>query len=361
MVLDENGTVKEALMYQPYGTVSDVQGISVAGTDPLRQKFTTKEFDEEGDENGAPGIDAYHFGFRVYDPDIGVWMSTDPKDQLFNSYGYSTNPLITVDPDGRSIIGAVVLGLIGAYGMGALANGSLNPGQWEWDDAETWSSVIGGASIGASLGNSIENGIINAYYNAHGSVHTAYGARAVLSARGGAAGIRNWHDAFWNRKFDRIVRYVNSKNVPIYRMDYVQQLALDFTIGADVELFHIALDWGLYIRVDDLLESGLYHSASEGYGGGLGASVGIGFNPYHIEMSSITADVNAPFVSPNVTYINGKIFPGAYFGLDVIPIPIPKGGLVSSSTVQRQTIKMGLEWFRKGLNEWLWKDFRISY
>jgi hypothetical protein len=41
MVLDEDGTVKEALMYQPYGTVSDVQGITTPGNDPLRQKFTT--------------------------------------------------------------------------------------------------------------------------------------------------------------------------------------------------------------------------------------------------------------------------------------------------------------------------------
>ena len=68
MVLDENGTVKEALMYQPYGTVSDVQGISAPRTDPLRQKFTTKEFDEEWDENGAPGIKAYYCGSRFYDP-----------------------------------------------------------------------------------------------------------------------------------------------------------------------------------------------------------------------------------------------------------------------------------------------------
>ena len=59
MVLDEDGTVKEALMYQPYGAVSDVQGISGSRTDPLRQKFTTKEFDEEGDENGAPGLDCF--------------------------------------------------------------------------------------------------------------------------------------------------------------------------------------------------------------------------------------------------------------------------------------------------------------
>jgi RHS repeat-associated protein len=48
MVLAEDGTVKEALMYQPYGTVSNVESIGATSTDPLRQKFTTKELDEEG-------------------------------------------------------------------------------------------------------------------------------------------------------------------------------------------------------------------------------------------------------------------------------------------------------------------------
>ncbi|MBN1187010.1 MAG: RHS repeat-associated core domain-containing protein, partial [Bacteroidales bacterium] len=101
MVLNENGEVKEALMYQPYGTVSDVQGISGSRTDPLRQKFTTKEFDEEGDENGAPGIDAYHFGFRVYDPEIGIFLSPDPEMEFFNLYSYTDgNPINRIDPFG---------------------------------------------------------------------------------------------------------------------------------------------------------------------------------------------------------------------------------------------------------------------
>ncbi|HEX2958886.1 MAG TPA: RHS repeat-associated core domain-containing protein [Chitinispirillaceae bacterium] len=101
MVLAQNGTVKEALMYQPYGTVSDVQAISASRADPLREKFTTKEFDEDGTENGAPGIKAYHFGFRVYDPDIGVWMSTDPANQYWNTYSYcGSDPINFVDQDG---------------------------------------------------------------------------------------------------------------------------------------------------------------------------------------------------------------------------------------------------------------------
>jgi RHS repeat-associated protein len=119
MVLAENGQVKEALMYQPYGTVSDVAAMGATATDPLRQKFTTKEFDEEGDANFAPGIKAYHFGFRVYDPDLGIWMSTDPKDQFWSGYGYTTNPIMFVDPDGSFIIGTLLA--IAGIGIGTAA------------------------------------------------------------------------------------------------------------------------------------------------------------------------------------------------------------------------------------------------
>jgi RHS repeat-associated protein len=60
MVLDDNGHVKQALMYQPYGTVSDVAAMGATATDPLREKFTTKELDEEGvlpdDQRMAIGI-----------------------------------------------------------------------------------------------------------------------------------------------------------------------------------------------------------------------------------------------------------------------------------------------------------------
>ena len=41
-----------------------------------------------------------YFGARWYDPEVGVWGSRDPKEQLWNRYGYSTNPVSTIDPDG---------------------------------------------------------------------------------------------------------------------------------------------------------------------------------------------------------------------------------------------------------------------
>ena len=47
MVLDESGAISEAIMYQPYGTMSDPIGVSSAAI-AAREQFTGKEFDEEG-------------------------------------------------------------------------------------------------------------------------------------------------------------------------------------------------------------------------------------------------------------------------------------------------------------------------
>lgn len=72
---------------------------------------------------------------------MGVWLSTDPKDQLFNPYGYSTNPIMTIDPDGQ-------------YILGALIGGAMNDKGW------SWSGAFSGMMMGASLGSGIENNII---------------------------------------------------------------------------------------------------------------------------------------------------------------------------------------------------------
>ncbi|NLD99463.1 MAG: RHS repeat-associated core domain-containing protein [Fibrobacter sp.] len=48
MVMKDDNYLSEALMYQPYGACSDVSIIQQPSTEPLREKFTGKEFDEEG-------------------------------------------------------------------------------------------------------------------------------------------------------------------------------------------------------------------------------------------------------------------------------------------------------------------------
>jgi RHS repeat-associated protein len=43
----------------------------------------------------------YHFGFRVYDPEVGVWLSTDPAEQFWDTYSYTGgNPVNLIDLNG---------------------------------------------------------------------------------------------------------------------------------------------------------------------------------------------------------------------------------------------------------------------
>lgn len=84
---------------------------------------------------------------------MGVWLSTDPKDQLFNPYGYSTNPIMTIDPDGQYILGALIGGAVG-FAAGGLIGGAMNDKGW------SWSAAFSGMMMGASLGSGIENNII---------------------------------------------------------------------------------------------------------------------------------------------------------------------------------------------------------
>jgi len=90
-----------------------VGGLSSAGL-PVREKFTGKEFDEEGQDsvNGVSGIQCYYFGARYFDPEVGVWGSCDPVEQFYNAYLYaSCNPISHIDTDGRlDIISHYILG-----------------------------------------------------------------------------------------------------------------------------------------------------------------------------------------------------------------------------------------------------------
>jgi RHS repeat-associated protein len=80
-----------------------------ANTERLPYLLTDKELDQE------TGL--YYFGARYYDPRIGLWASTDPAQTeyldrvgagglravLLSTYAYAANnPLIFIDPDGRS-------------------------------------------------------------------------------------------------------------------------------------------------------------------------------------------------------------------------------------------------------------------
>ncbi len=76
------------------------------GKNLQERSFIKKELDTEGDIDGAEGINAYHFGWRMYDPQVGVWWAADPNAQFWSSYCYTGNgvsPITGVDADGRDV------------------------------------------------------------------------------------------------------------------------------------------------------------------------------------------------------------------------------------------------------------------
>lgn len=153
-VINCDGTVTEALIYQPYGNVVTLKAPSTI--DNVRKMFTGKEYDKDGEGSGGTGLALFYFGARYYDPEVGVWTSMDPKDQLFNSYGYSSNPINTVDPNGEWIQSLLIAAEW--YLGNATSQGSLNPGEWHWSNPNIWISTITSVlGIGMDLGNDFSN------------------------------------------------------------------------------------------------------------------------------------------------------------------------------------------------------------
>lgn len=82
-------------------------GISSKAAGSLRNKtgITGKEIQDKEFSDGS-GLEAYDFGFRMQDPQIGRWWQIDPLADLFsgiNPYNYvENNPINKYDPDGLS-------------------------------------------------------------------------------------------------------------------------------------------------------------------------------------------------------------------------------------------------------------------
>jgi RHS repeat-associated protein len=104
MVLSDGGTIVEATAYHAYGRIIDVIAAGQSGTvDPAREKFTGKEFDNDGAivSSGVAGVGLFYFAARYYDPEVGIFTSADPLDQYANAYMYAGgNPYNRIDPTG---------------------------------------------------------------------------------------------------------------------------------------------------------------------------------------------------------------------------------------------------------------------
>ena len=89
-----DGEVVQHIEYVPFGEVFIEERNNIWNTPYL---FNAKEFDEE------TGL--YYYGARYYEPKLGIWISTDPKQEKyfdFSSYCYTgNNPIRFSDPNGQ--------------------------------------------------------------------------------------------------------------------------------------------------------------------------------------------------------------------------------------------------------------------
>jgi RHS repeat-associated protein len=162
-----------------------------------------KEFDDEGKlSDGMSGMRLSYFGARYYDAEVGVWTSVDPAGQFFNPYAYSSNPIVFIDPDGRTF-GA----FIGQVALGAAMSGAgyaLTAGDDFSGKGMAMSLIAGGIGGAASYGGAaISDALVAAgHMGAGASIITEMGVNVGLSAAGNALSQAVFIGAGWQEKFN---------------------------------------------------------------------------------------------------------------------------------------------------------------
>ena len=127
-------------------------------------------------------------GVRVWDPELAIWLSTDPAGQFGDPYIMGGDPVNNFDRDGRCldpvtfvICAAVVTTVVGAYIGGSAANhGNLKP--WEWKNSvNTYAGMLGGGLLGAASGGLLVAGATAGATTAFGASLVGAGALSAVS------------------------------------------------------------------------------------------------------------------------------------------------------------------------------------
>jgi RHS repeat-associated protein len=141
--------------YYPYGLAWEDPKLPSSPEAIHDHCYQDKEF-QFGEFSTGHGLALYDFHARMYDPATGRWLVPDPAAQFANPYlAMGNNPVVGVDPDGRFVVSAMIVGaVVGAYIGGSMANDNMNPFQWDYQNPNTWIGIGVGGAIGAFGGHS---------------------------------------------------------------------------------------------------------------------------------------------------------------------------------------------------------------
>lgn len=180
LVADSRGRRVQRRLYTPFGKtwINETAYLGSGVSEPERM-YTNQILDESG---------LYYYNARYYDPQLGLFLTTDPALDGLNHYVYAYgNPVIYTDPTGEVVWTPIIAGGIIGGVFGAAREVLSNPDATGYDIfRSTVTGMIAGAAGGvgaglavrltASLGSSVVLG------------GTTYSMEVALGYGGGAIG-----------------------------------------------------------------------------------------------------------------------------------------------------------------------------